>query len=77
MGKARTDRYGHTREQKLIQENRLLKRQVSSLRKQLARIDLDRYDAVKEMIQEHYKEDRAEEGREILENLKKSWICHK
>lgn len=75
MGKARTDRYGYTREQALIQENRTLKRQVSSLRKQIARIDLDRYDAVKEMIQENYKEGKEEEGREILENLKKSWGC--
>lgn len=77
MGKARTDRHGYTREQRLIQENRLLKRQVSSLRKQLARIDLDRYDTVREMIEEHYKEDKEEAGKEILENLKKSWACHK
>lgn len=77
MGKARTDRNGYTREQRLIQENRMLKRQISSLRKQIARIDLDRYDSVKEMIQEHYKEGREEEGKEILENLRKSWTCHK
>lgn len=75
MGKARTDRHGYTREQRLIQENRVLKRQISSLRKQIARIDLDRYDSVKEMIQEHYTEDKEEQGREILENLKKSWAC--
>lgn len=75
MGKARTDRNGYTREQRLIQENRMLKRQVSSLRKQIARIDLDRYDSVKEMIQEHYKEGKEEQGKEILENLKKSWAC--
>ena len=77
MGKARTDRYGNTKEQSLLRENQALKRQISSLRKQLARIDLDRYDTVKEMIQEHYQEDRAEEGKEILENLKRSWLCHK
>lgn len=75
MGKARTDRSGHTREQRLSYENQQLKKQVSKLRKQLARIDLDRYDMVKEMIQEHYQDDRAEQGAEILESLKKSWSC--
>jgi hypothetical protein len=75
MGKARTNRRGFTKEQELIQENRTLKRQISSLRKQLARVELDRYDAAKEIIQEHYTEDREEQGKEILENLKKSWAC--
>jgi rubrerythrin len=27
------------------------------------------------MIQEHYQEDRAQEGLDILENLKKTWAC--
>ena len=77
MGKARINRYGQTKEQELRQENQQLKRMVSSLRKQIARIDLDRYESVKEMIQEHYKEGKEEEGKEILENLKKTWECHK
>ena len=77
MGKARTDRNGYTREQALVQENRLLKRQVSALRKQLARLDLDRYDVIKDMIQECYKEGKTEEGKEILESLKKTWACDK
>jgi hypothetical protein len=77
MGKARTDKYGQTREQALIKENRVLKRQVQSLRKTLARIDLDRYDTVKEMIEQHYTDGREKQGKEILENLKKSWRCYK
>lgn len=76
MGKARTDKHGYTREQRLFHENQKLKRQVSSLRKQLARIDLDRYDTIKDMIEEHYQEDRAEEGKIILEILKKQWACN-
>lgn len=75
MGKARTDRNGHTREQRLIHENQQLKKQISGLRKALARIDLDRYDMVKEMIQDHYKEEREEQGKEILESIRKSWAC--
>lgn len=75
MGKSRTDRHGHTREQKLWYENQQLKKKVSSLRKQLARIDLDRYDTIKEMIQEHYVEEKADQGKAILENLKKTWAC--
>lgn len=75
MGKARRDKYGNTLEQSLIKENQALKRQIQSLRKTIARLDLDRYPIIKELIQENYKEDRAEEGKEILENLKKSWAC--
>ena len=66
-----------TREQKLINENRTLKRQVASLRKELARVDLDRYSNLKETIEKHYQEDRAQEGKDILERLKQEWRCHK
>lgn len=76
MGKARTNSRGHTKEQKLLHENQQLKRQISALRKRLARIDLDRYDIVKEIIQEHYQEEKAEQGKEILNDLKQTWICH-
>jgi hypothetical protein len=76
MGKARTDRHGRTREQRLQQENQALKKQVSALRKTIARLDLDRYSTVKDLIDEHYQQDKAEEGRQILENLKKNWGCH-
>src|SRR5258708_3230855 len=76
MGKARTDRNGYTREQRLKGENDKLKRQIASLRKQIARLDLDRYDTIKNLIQEHYTEDREEQGKAILESLKKTWACH-
>jgi hypothetical protein len=76
MGKARTDKRGFTREQRLHEENQQLKRQVSSLRKQLARLDLDRFGVVQEMIEEHYQEERAEQGQEILKSLRKTWACH-
>ena len=75
MGKARIDKHGRTREQKLLQENQALKRQISSLRKVISRFDLDRYETIKDLISEHCQEDKAEEGKQILENLKKIWAC--
>lgn len=77
MGKARTDRRGYTREQALIQENRMLKKQVASLRKQLARLDIDRLSIAREVIEEHYREEKTDEKREILDNLKRIWACRK
>lgn len=75
MGKSRRGDKEFSKEQKLVHENKQLKKQVASLRKELARIDLDRYSSVKEMIEEHYQEDRAEEGQNILDRLKKEWAC--
>ena len=76
MGKARTNARGFTMEQQLKQENQQLKRQVASLRKQLARLDLDRFGVVQEMIEENYQGAKAEEGQTILKSLKKTWACH-
>jgi hypothetical protein len=75
VGKSRRGDKEFTREQKLVHENKRLKKELAQLRKQLARIDLDRYDTVREMIEEHYQEDKAQQGQEILENLKKTWAC--
>lgn len=76
MGKARTNARGHTQQQELRHENQQLKREIASLRKQLARIDLDRYSTVKDIIEEHYQLDKEKEGKEILEKMKKQWECH-
>jgi hypothetical protein len=37
-------------------------------------MDLDRYDSLKEMLQEH-SGNQPEAQTEILENLKKTWLC--
>lgn len=76
MGKSRRGEKEFSREQKLIHENKRLKREISQLRKQLARLDLDRYDTVREMIEEHGHESTAQTGQELLENLKKTWTCN-
>lgn len=75
MGKTRRGNKEFTREQRLIKENQILKREIAQLRKQLARIDLDRYETVKEMIQEHRQEDQAESTESMLASLKKQWAC--
>lgn len=59
--------------QRIKRENEKLKRELSSLRKNLARLDLDRYEFVREIIEEHEKEAG---GQEILQNLKESWRCY-
>lgn len=78
MGKSKRSDKEFTKEQKLIHENRQLKRQVSSLRKELARVDLDRYNNLKETIEEHYQEDSEhfETSQEMLEKVKNEWKCH-
>lgn len=80
MGKSRKDRYGNTREQKLINENSRLKRLISQLRKQLARVDLDRSADVREIVNKYYEledaELHAQKEREGLEQLEREWQCN-
>jgi len=61
--------------QKLKRENDKLKKQIGALRKQLARIDLDDYNNVKELLDKYYYEDKLEEREDILEKLKDEWKC--
>lgn len=81
MSKSRRDSRGNTREQRLQYENDKLKRMVSQLRKQLARVDLDRSANVRDIVQKYYEnEDReafAERERESLEALQREWQCAK
>lgn len=75
MGKTRRGSVEISREQKLTHENKRLKREVSSLRKQLARLDLDRFTNVKELIEESYTAGQESAGKEVIETLKKTWAC--
>lgn len=62
--------------QKLKRENDRLKKQVSSLRKQIARIDINRFENLQEILHKH---DQIE-AEEVLENdkkqLEKKWKCY-
>jgi hypothetical protein len=59
-------------------ENKKLKKEVSSLRKQLARIDLDRYSTVKDMIEEYRdsEEISSPTTSDMLESMKAEWACN-
>lgn len=77
MGKSRYGNKEYTKEQRLFHENQQLKREIAQLRKRMARLDLDRYENIKDTINEHYQEDNAEEGQKILKKVKDQWTCHK
>lgn len=75
MGKSRRGGKEHTREQRLVHENKKLKRDIQRLSKELARLDLDRHETVREMIEEHNVQNPEQSGDEWLESLKKTWAC--
>jgi len=74
MGKSKRGEREYSKEQKLVHENRQLKREVNRLRKQLARIDITAMDE-----REH---DEAAEAQEKTEKLSKTqalrqkWQCN-
>jgi hypothetical protein len=75
MGKSRTNSRGLTREQELLKENKALKREVSKYRKMLARNDLNRYENVKDAIEEFNKDSGLPTTQELLDALKREWKC--
>ena len=70
-----------TREQRLIKENRQLKRELSHLRKQISRLDLEGLEAAKQICFDQEEKDRFNENmgdpNSSLEVLKKAWACNK
>lgn len=91
MGKARRGDKERSKEQELKYENRefrrrerdkdheikQLRREVGSLRKQLARIDLDRYAQVRDIVEEHYANEEVEQNtQDMMASLKSVWKCH-
>jgi hypothetical protein len=77
MGKSRIDRKGYTREQRLLKENQVLKREISTLRKRMARIELNKYENVKEAVEDHERNSGLPTTQDLLESLKKEWACKK
>jgi hypothetical protein len=60
---------------KLRQENRKLKHQISQLRKQLDRIDVDRYQNLKQIVEKQAKEDAEAESTVHHERSMRDWKC--
>lgn len=77
MGKSRRGSKEITREQKLIKENRQLKRELAHLRKQIARVDLDRFETLRQMVTDQEEAQRLQDSVPIsnTEALKKEWAC--
>lgn len=66
----------YSRLQEALHENRKLKRENASLRKQIARLDLDRHGYVKNILEEHFaQQDQEESAEKMLKRLKEEWRC--
>lgn len=61
---------------KLKHENKKLKKQISALRKQIAKLDIDRYENLKELVDKHNEQDLEEQKIKEEEFLNKKWQCH-
>ena len=79
MGKNTRGSKEFTKEQRLVKENRELKRELSHLRKQISRLDGDRYETIRQLAADNDESMRfqniAEESNSNLEALKKEWAC--
>lgn len=63
--------------ERLERENKQLRRSYAGTRKQFARMDLDRHSYVKDIIDEHLKDEAEsiDSGKLLLE-MKSKWRCH-
>lgn len=78
MGKTRRGHKERSREQELKYENQKLRREVSNLRKQLARLDLDRHSYVRDIVEEHLAGQEVDKSTQsMLESMKNTWRCNK
>lgn len=75
MGRSRRGEKEITKEKRLSLENQQLKREIGRLRKELARFDLDRYETVKEAIEEHEERQGLSTTEDLLSAMKKEWAC--
>jgi hypothetical protein len=62
-------------EQRLKHENSKLKRQIGALRKQLSRIDVDRYEELRRIIDQQEAEDRSDCAETARDDIAKMWSC--
>jgi hypothetical protein len=80
MGKTKYGAKEFTREQRLIKENRQLKRELSHLRKQISRLDLEGLEAAKQLCLDHEEKERLNEAvgepNANIEHLRRIWCCN-
>jgi hypothetical protein len=78
LGKARRGDKERSREQELKYENQKLRKEIGSLRKQLARVDLDRHSYVRTIVEEHLAGEEISQSTEsMLKSLENTWKCNK
>ncbi|HEY5235473.1 MAG TPA: hypothetical protein VIJ14_04785 [Rhabdochlamydiaceae bacterium] len=79
MGKSRRSDKEYTKEQRLSKENRQLKKELAHLRKQIARLDGDRFETLRQMCADSEEKERFNESmgpaKSTVEVLKKDWAC--
>lgn len=79
MGRSKRGDKEYTKEQRLVKENRQLKQELAHLRKQISRLDVNRFETVREMCADYEEKQRFEENvgpiGQNLESLKKEWSC--
>jgi hypothetical protein len=61
--------------QKLKHENQKLKKQVAALRKQITRIDIDRYENLKHLIDKYDNLENKASIKKEKDKLKQKWQC--
>ncbi len=80
MGKSKRSDREFSREQKLSNENKRLKKELAHLRKQIARLDLEGLEAAKQAIFESEEKERLNqevgEAGSSLDRLKEIWACN-
>lgn len=60
---------------RLKYENKKLKRQISALRKQISRLDIDRYNNIKELLDKQENEDAQEYVQKEKDKAEQQWRC--
>jgi predicted RNase H-like nuclease (RuvC/YqgF family) len=79
VGKTKRSDKEFTKEQRLSKENRELKRELSHLRKQIARLDGDRFETLRQMVADQEESMRfqniSEDANPTVESLKREWKC--
>jgi hypothetical protein len=79
MGKSKRSDKEFTKEQRLSKENRELKRELGHLRKQITRLDGDRFETLRQMIVDQEETQRFQENipSSNMKELKREWACQK
>lgn len=81
MGKCKRSDKEFTREQRLAKENKELKKELAYLRKQITRLDGDRFEVLRQIVADQEETERFQENMGLSssnpDTLKRDWSCRK